>query len=91
MSLDRWKVVKGLFQRAIKLSPNDWSAYLDSVCAGDEVLRRDVASLLAEHEPDARPLLRPCSSDEVTLRAVQLRSSEQTVGQDTAPEEPTDA
>ena len=80
MTGDRWKVVKGLFYRAIKLPPHEWGAYLDLVSAGDEGLRRDVASLLAEHEPDARPLLAPLSSEDVTLQLGRPPSEEPTDG-----------
>ena len=51
MNADRWKLTKGLFQRAILLPPEEWPAYLDAVCAGDRELRGQVASLLAEHVP----------------------------------------
>ena len=90
MSADRWKVVKGLFQRAIKLPPEQWCDYLDGVCAGDESLRRDVASLLAEHEPGARSLLTRLSSEEITLRLVRMRSSDRPAEAADAAEEPTD-
>jgi hypothetical protein len=90
MNPDRWKVVKGLFQRAIKLPPYDWSGYLDRVCAGDDDLREEVAALLTEHEPGAGPLLRPLASDDVTLRNLSLRSTDDTLEQSVAPEEPSD-
>ena len=90
MNADRWKVVKGLFQRALKLPPYDWAAYLDRVSAGDEDLRRDVASLLAEHDPNAAPLLSPLASGDVTLELERLRLSEYPTDESTAPEEPTD-
>jgi hypothetical protein len=51
MNADRWKLTKGLFQRAIQLPPEQWPAYLDAVCAGDRELHGQVASLLAEHVP----------------------------------------
>lgn len=40
-----------VFSEAIKLnSPEERTAYLDHMCAGDESLRREVQSLLAAHE-----------------------------------------
>ena len=87
MSADRWRMVKGLFSRALKLAPDEWPAYLDRVSAGDAELRREVASLLAEHEPDATSLLGAFSSEDVTLRFERL-SGTATAAE---PEEPTDA
>jgi hypothetical protein len=40
----------GIFKIAIKLSPEERPAYLDQACGADAVLRRDVESLLHEHE-----------------------------------------
>jgi hypothetical protein len=57
MNRDRWRVVKGLFQRALRLPPAQWPEFLDRVCVGDAGLREDVASLLEEHEPGAVSLL----------------------------------
>ena len=53
MTADRWKMIKWLFQRGLDVPPAEWPAYLDTVCAGDASLRREVASLLAEHDPSA--------------------------------------
>jgi len=57
VSNDRWKLVKGIFQRALARPSEEWAAYLDSVCAMDDALRIEVATLLGEHEPAARGLL----------------------------------
>jgi hypothetical protein len=72
MTADRWRMIKGLFQRALKLPPEEWPAYLDSVSAGDAGLRREVASLLAEHEPGAVSLLGDPGGDEALARFVRL-------------------
>ncbi len=45
---DRWRQVEELFHRALEREEPDRSAFLDEACAGDEALRRDVESLLAE-------------------------------------------
>jgi Protein kinase domain len=50
MTPERWKQVEGLYHTALELKPGERSAYLDQSCAGDEELRREVASLLASHE-----------------------------------------
>ena len=90
MNADRWRVVKGLFQRAIQLPEGDWPAYLDSVSAGDEELRRDVASLLSEHVTGAPPSLTPVSSEEVTLRLATVRPSDEVSEISAVPGEPID-
>jgi hypothetical protein len=73
MTPDRWRVVKGLFYRAIKLPAPQWPAFLDRVCAGDEALWDEIATLLAEYEPAARPLLSRSSESETTLRLDEPR------------------
>ena len=88
MNADRWKVVKGLFQRTILLPSDEWSAYLDRLAAGDDDLRMEVASLLTEHEPDQRTLLTQPSSQEITLRLA--RSSADDVDRPLESREATD-
>ena len=43
----RWQRVEEIFHQAVELAPEACSAFLDQVCAGDEPLRREVESLLA--------------------------------------------
>ena len=45
---DRWRQVEELFHRALEREEPDRAAFLDEACAGDEVLRQEVESLLAE-------------------------------------------
>jgi hypothetical protein len=40
----------GIFKMAIKLSPEERPAYLNQACGADAVLRRDIESLLHEHD-----------------------------------------
>jgi Protein kinase domain len=47
-SQDRWKIVEEMFHAALDRPAHERSAYLDSACAGDGELRRDVESLLRE-------------------------------------------
>ena len=48
MPQDRWKKVEETFHTAMERPAEERSAYLDSVCAGDVELRREVESLLSE-------------------------------------------
>ena len=91
MNADRWKVIKNLFQHAIKLPPEQWSAYLDTVCAGDQDLRHEVVSLLAEHVPYDKELRARLSGDEATLRVAPVQPSERPGEPAPATEEPNDA
>ena len=50
---DRWSQVEDLFHRALERSESERSAFLDEACAGDEALRREVESLLAEESESA--------------------------------------
>src|SRR5215475_8161135 len=50
MSPERWQQVEQLYHAALAQKPGARAAFLASACAGDESLRREVASLLAEGE-----------------------------------------
>src|SRR5262249_39353300 len=50
MKSGHWQQVKELFHAALERRPDQRSAFLQDACAGDEVLRRDVESLIAAHE-----------------------------------------
>ena len=54
----RWRRVEELCDQAIALDPGERRPFLESACAGDASLRRDVESLLAQ-EARARTFLRP--------------------------------
>ena len=47
MPIDNWEKIEGLFHTAADLPADEQRRYLDSVCAGDPVLRQEVDSLLA--------------------------------------------
>jgi eukaryotic-like serine/threonine-protein kinase len=51
-----WERVKAVFQRAVEVPPAERAALLDRACEGDGELRREVDSLLAEHDEDGGPL-----------------------------------
>jgi serine/threonine protein kinase len=42
--------VRDLFVAAVKLPPDQWEAFLEDASAGDDELRRQVSSLLREHQ-----------------------------------------
>jgi eukaryotic-like serine/threonine-protein kinase len=50
MKAERWKQVNDLFQLAVERVPGERAAFLDEACHGDDVLRREVDSLLTSSE-----------------------------------------
>jgi eukaryotic-like serine/threonine-protein kinase len=48
MTPERWQQVKGVLQQILEISPPQRAAFLDQVCYGDEPLRVEVESLLAD-------------------------------------------
>ena len=50
MTPERWQRIKPLLQSALERDPAERSAYLAAECAGDDVLRSDVESLITSHE-----------------------------------------
>src|SRR2546428_7120146 len=44
--------VTELFEQALERAPDKRAAFLKSACAGDDVLLREVESLLAQHDAD---------------------------------------
>jgi eukaryotic-like serine/threonine-protein kinase len=47
MESDRWASIERLYHAALEREPAARAAFLDEACAGDEMLRRQVAALLA--------------------------------------------
>jgi TolB-like protein/tetratricopeptide (TPR) repeat protein len=52
MTPERWHKVKKIFQAALDRAPEERSAFVSGACAGDELLRQEVESLLAAHAKD---------------------------------------
>ncbi len=52
MTSERWQQVKEIFQAALERAAGERSDFLASACGGDDVLRKEVESLLASHEKD---------------------------------------
>ncbi len=50
MSPERWQQVDEIFQAAIELKAEERPAFVESACAGDEELRREVESLITADE-----------------------------------------
>ena len=50
MLISRWQEVERLYHSAAGIGPEERSSYLESACGGDEALRREVESLLANED-----------------------------------------
>ena len=50
MTPDRWQQIEKVYHSALELAKNERPAFLEKACAGDEGLRREVESLLADEE-----------------------------------------
>jgi hypothetical protein len=47
LNSERWKQIDQLMQAALERKPEDRSAFLDEVCDDDQVLHREVESLIS--------------------------------------------
>ena len=50
MTPERWRQIEELYHAALEHSPDERTAFLHQACAGDEEMRREIASLLASHD-----------------------------------------
>ena len=50
MTPEKWQRVRPILESALELDPESRLAYVKSACAGDEGLRAEVESLLADHK-----------------------------------------
>jgi serine/threonine protein kinase/predicted Zn-dependent protease len=70
---ERHRQISRIFEEALKLRPEQRTAFLDESSAGDPALRREVESLLASHELAAGFISAPAM--EVAARALAKRES----------------
>jgi len=52
MTPEEWQKVRPILESALELDPKSRSAFVDSACAGDESLRREILSLLTEQKEE---------------------------------------
>ena len=70
---ERWRRIEDILDVALEKDPTDWNAVLDAWCEGDNVLRREVESLLRQSDKAAGFLAEPPSA--VAAAAVQESGS----------------
>jgi Tol biopolymer transport system component len=59
MDRERWQQIDRLLSSALQLEPDERQAFLETACAGDEELRREVEDLLHAHDQAGNMLERP--------------------------------
>jgi serine/threonine protein kinase/tetratricopeptide (TPR) repeat protein len=85
IEFERWQQVKEILHAALEREPMERAAFLAEACAGDEPLRREVASLLASHD-EAEKFFRMPAVEDVTKIFVG-EQPESMVGQHIGPYE----
>ena len=63
MDPERWQRIESIFQKALDADEDRRARVLVESCAGDEALRREVESLLAQHENAGEFMERPAFAD----------------------------
>ena len=53
MKPQRWKEIDSIFAAALEHEPAARAAFLDEACAGDQQLRKEVESLIANDLPES--------------------------------------
>jgi eukaryotic-like serine/threonine-protein kinase len=78
MTPERWREVGRIFHAALQLESADRSAFLSSACGNDEVLRKEVESLIAAHEKEGSFIDSPAFGEvaEAVLRAEELKAGQ---------------
>ena len=78
MTPERWQQVEEIFQAALDLEPEERARYLSEVCPDDTGLRRDVETLLAQHESAGDLLEQPLygETDLSALSAIESMATD---------------
>jgi len=73
MKPERWNKIESIFNKAVEAGEDRRGAVLEESCAGDEDLRREVESLLAQHENAGSFIETPAfEADASTVRKPQV-------------------
>src|SRR6266850_3152506 len=67
MPPDRWQQISQIYHAALTREESDRTAFVREACAGDEALRREVESLLAQESGAAGFLSTPAAIDGAAL------------------------
>ncbi|HEX8844439.1 MAG TPA: protein kinase [Pyrinomonadaceae bacterium] len=70
MNPERWRQVDRVLQSVLERPPDEWAAFLDRACAGDEGLKGEVRSLLSLYDEAGSFIDRPALEEEAGLLTV---------------------
>ena len=75
MDPERWRQVEEVYHAALEFEPKARAAFLETACEGDQELRREVESLIAQGDSDSRgPIDRPAwAHDASVAEASEIR------------------
>src|SRR5438132_794110 len=79
MKAERWRQIETIFHAARELTSGERAVFLAKACAGDEELRREIDSLLTEHDRGGGSILGDVASDLADEWAQEQQSA--TIGQ----------
>ena len=71
MTPERWQQVEEIFQAAVDLGPTERERYVSQACAADPSLKRDVETLLLQHDSAAGQLADRPSYGSTELSAIE--------------------
>src|SRR5262245_25962488 len=69
MTPDRWEQIERLYHSALEREAGERESFLDQACAGDDELRREIASLLAHDGLGDSFIAAPALADAAQLMA----------------------
>src|SRR5437762_11018117 len=72
MNPDHWSKVESIFHKAVEADDSGRAAVLEESCAGDEDLRREVESLLAQHKKAGDFIETPAFEAEASMAHIVL-------------------
>ena len=71
MKPERWSKIESIFHKALEADESRRGSVIEESCAGDEVLRREVESLLAHHSDSASFIEQPAFAGQVNASSVR--------------------
>ena len=79
MTPARPQTIEGIFHAALDCEPDELSAFLDKTCAGDQLLRREIETLLAAHQQAGSFIQTPVAA--LATRIVKNGQADSLIGQ----------
>ena len=71
MKPERWSKIESIFHKALEADESRRGSVIEESCAGDEVLRREVESLLAHHSDSASFIEQPAFAGQANASSVR--------------------